>query len=156
MNIIIESLRRIKNDEKGQALAETAILGLMLVTFVLGMLLIVDAINVKQTVTKAAIEGGRAAMVSQSPQSDAQTVVEEMLKNRQGFLQGRLKSVTVDDVSLPAIGYLNRAIKVTVTYEIRVPLLSGSPLFGNQTYIPVASAVTMNKWNNAILLDLPK
>jgi Flp pilus assembly protein TadG len=118
-------MMRVIRDERGQALAEFALIMPILFLLIAGILGFGRAYNIQQVVVDAAREGARAAVVQNPATADSATGVAYVT----GLIHKRLANVAVDTTT-STVGIAGKwrstgdSMQVTVSVPYSLPLLS--------------------------------
>lgn len=120
----------------GSAVVETAVVAPLLVTCMFGILEMGQAYNVKQTVTLAAREGCRAAVLPGGTMTDAQAAATQSMS------MGNLTGYTVTS-NISSLGVNDTQVWVKVSIPFSRATFTGS-LLGGGSYT-IASTTTMRR-----------
>ena len=140
--------------DKRQSLVETAIAFLIFIPILVYSLFVMDCIHLKRLSSQAVIESGRSIITSKDPLNDSEIISKELIKNQQFFFKAVFKGVEITPISLPGLSWHNEALKVKVVYVIEAPFLGNKKIFGMLSKQSISSEIIINKWNNAVILNI--
>ena len=118
-------MMNVMRDERGQALAEFALIMPILFLLIAGILGFGRAYNIQQVVVDAAREGARAAVVQNDATADSTTGVAYV----KGLVNKRLANIAVDTTTA-TVNFAGKwrstgdSMQVTVSVPYQLPLLS--------------------------------
>ncbi|MCL5291151.1 MAG: pilus assembly protein [Actinobacteria bacterium] len=148
-------MRRSAGGESGQSSVELALITPVLLVFILGSITLMEVVQKRITVSRLASEGARLAVnLGAGGRGEIEAWLRHAIKGMDSASDERNLSVHIASPSPGEVGWVSKVgkpVKVTVTYNIPVPLLGG--LFGG-TKIPVRSDVIVEKWPNAVWFDI--
>ncbi len=141
--------------EKGQSIVELALAAPVFVAFIIASMSLLRAVQMKATTSRLASQGARIAVYRGSEgRAEVEAFLRRALAGVDPSADPRRLRVQVVDVPASEVGFVQevgKPVKVTVTYDLPLPLLGG--LFGART-ASVGSSVVVEKWPNAIWFDV--
>ncbi len=136
-------------NQRGTAAVELAIVMPLLLFITLAVFSLAGAGQKKALVARAALEGGRLAVVKDGP--EVSDYVKRIMKTADPLIDTERVDVKITNVSnLPLIKAVIKPIRITVSYH--QPVISG---FGWGPRITVKQSYIFEKWDNGVIFDIP-
>jgi len=146
---MVGNYKRLKRDERGTAAVELAIAASLLLFIALAVFSLVSAGQKRALVARAALAGGRLAIVKD--ESEVSDYVKRIMKTANPLIDTERVDVRITNINnLPLIRAVIKPIKITVKYH--QPVISG---FGWSPRITIQQSYIFEKWDNGVIFDIP-
>lgn len=143
------NFKRLDRNERGTATVELALATPLLLFITLAVFSLASAGQKKALVARAALEGGRLAVVKDGPV--VSNYVKRIMKTADPRIDTGLIDVEIANLNnIPFAKAVIKPIKITVKYH--QPVVSG---FGWSPRITVKQSYIFEKWDNGVIFDIP-